>query len=202
MTAFVIGLVGCIPLASLVAIAVGVVALVKERAGRAFAVAGIVLGLLWTTGFVVAFLADVPTRIADATAAAFDDAMSYDGSDFDSRLTAGLSVGDCLNDPMVSDIVDADRAITVTDCAAPHDLEVYETFELDEYTTAEEMVWTTEETCLDSFTDFVGKGYYSSELAAFTYFPSQDSWDAGIRTVTCTVGDWDRVTGTLRGANR
>lgn len=203
VVAFVLGVLGCIPLASIAAIVVGAIAYSKERAGRAFAITGMVLGALWTLVGVTLILTDAPQRFADSVQESVSDiGVPMDG-DYDSRLTEDLAVGDCFDDPFVGDFsLDTDREITVVDCAQPHDLEVYEILVLDEYTDPEQMYYDTDAACIDRFRDFVGIDYGDSGLIVYAYYPSRASWDAGNRTVTCTVTDFGQTTGTLRGANR
>lgn len=203
VVAFVLGVLGCIPLASIAAIVVGAVALAKERAGRAFAISGIVLGALWTVLGVGLIVTDAPQRFADSVQESVGELGVPEDGDFDSRLTEDLAVGQCFDDPAVSGFTfEADREITTVDCARPHDLEVYETFMLDEYTTPEDMFDASDTACIDEFEGFVGIDYYDSELIVYAYYPSRESWDAGTRTVTCAVTDFRATTGTLRGANR
>jgi hypothetical protein len=203
VVAFVLGVVGCIPLASVAAVVVGVIALAKERAGRAFAIAGIVLGALWTVLGVVLVVTDLPQRFADSVQESVDELGVPPDGGFDSSLTEGLAIGDCFDDPAVSGFsAEADRQISVVDCAQPHDLEVYEILLLDEYTTAEDMFYDSDAACIEGFEDFAGLDYYDSELIVYAYYPSRESWDAGNRTVTCAVTDYGPTTGTLRGANR
>ena len=203
VVAFVLGVLGCIPLASIAAIVVGAVALARERAGRAFAIAGIVLGTIWTVLGIVLIVTDAPQRFADSVQESVGELGVPADGEFDSRLTADLGVGDCFDDPAVSGFsFEADRQITVVDCGQPHDLEVYQTLVLDRYTTPEDMFYDSDAACIDEFEDFVGIDYYDSELIAYAYYPSRDSWDAGTRTVTCAVTDFRPTTGTLRGANR
>ena len=203
VVAFVLGVLGCIPLASIAAVVVGAVALAKERAGRAFAVAGIVLGTLWTVLGVVLVATDAPQRFGDAVQESVRDLGVPADGELDSRLTEDLAVGDCFDDPFVGDFsFDTDREIAVVDCAEPHDLEVFDVFRLDEYSDPGTMFEDTDEACIEAFEDFVGIDYYRSELLVYTYYPSRESWDAGTRTVTCAVNDFGPTTGTLRGANR
>ncbi|MGA8044906.1 MAG: DUF4190 domain-containing protein [Dermatophilaceae bacterium] len=203
VVSFVLGVLGCIPLASIAAIVLGAVALAKERAGRAFAIAGIVLGTLWTVLGVVLVVTDAPQRFADSVQESVEELGVPEDGVFDSRLTEDLAVGDCFDDPAVSGFsFEVDRDITGIDCAQPHDLEIYETFVLDEYTTPEDMFHDSDAECIDKFEEFVGIDYYDSELIAYAYYPSRDSWDTGNRTVTCAVTDFRPTTGTLRGANR
>jgi hypothetical protein len=203
VVAFVLGVLGCIPLASIASIVVGAVALAKERAGRAFAITGIVLGALWTVIGLVLVFTDAPQRFADSVQESVEDFAAPVDGEYDSRLTEDLAVGDCFDDPYVTDVLgNVDRSITVVDCAQPHDLEVFDVFEAKTYTTPEDMLWDSDDACIAAFEDFVGMDYYDSELLIYTYYPSQESWDAGVRTVTCTVGEFEPNTGSLRGANR
>lgn len=206
ITAFVLGLLGCVPFASIAAIVVGVIALARKQAMRALAIAGIVLGALWTVAFIAFFATGMPTKIADAieeAAQGIDTETSGQGGDHAAAL--GSEVGDCINDPALSPD-DALGRTEVVDCAAPHDMEVYHVFSLPDgaYPGDDEVTTTAENGCIEAFEDFVGVSYEESEFDIYLYYPIHATWTfADDRGVTCAVFDPNgRTTGTLEGVNR
>lgn len=215
ITAFILGLLGCIPLFGLAAVIVGVVALVKKQALRGLAIAGIVLGTLSIVATIALLASGAVGRFTDAVTEVVESAAAEtEGPAWDSdepvdhwAVPGGLAVGDCLNDPAAS--VDgegqlADEIQSVT-CDEPHDLEVYEVITLPEGdfpgdAAIEELAQST---CLEEFEVLIGLPYEESEFEIYYYYPFEDTWNfADDRSITCTVGSLTgRSTGTLEGAN-
>jgi hypothetical protein len=111
-----------------------------------------------------------------------------------------VKVGDCLNDVdgmLISDV-------PLVDCAAPHDLEVFDEF------TVTDPSWNpvtlddeANDGCTERFATFIGIAYDDSELDVTSYKPTATSWATGDRLISCMVGDSStQTTGTLRGAAR
>lgn len=204
ITAFVLGLIGClVPLAA-AAVIVGIVALVKKQALRGLAIAGIVLGLLWTVAGIAFWASGMPARIADSLTEAVDDEPAVDHW----AVPGGLSVGECLNDPAASVDGEGELAdqIVVVPCDQPHDLEAYKILTLPEGdfpgdSAIEELALTI---CMDAFEDFIGVPYEESEFEIYYYYPFEDTWNyADDRNISCTAGSLTgRTTGSADGANR
>lgn len=217
ITAFVLGLLGCLPLFGLAAVIVGIVALVKKQALRGLAITGIVLGVLWIALTIALFASGAVGRFVDAiseavesvSAQAEDPAWEPDGPPVDHwAVPGGLNVGDCLNDPAASldpegQLADSIEAVS---CDEPHDLEAYEirTLPVGDFPGDAAIEELAQSTCLDAFEAFVGVPYEESELEVYYYYPFEDTWNhADDRTISCTVGTLTgRTTGTLEGSNR
>lgn len=123
---------------------------------------------------------------------------------------AELAVGDCFEeiaDPAVDDL-----AVWRVDCEVPHTHEVYDvvTYEGEgagggtPYPGATVVQNWSEQACFDRFEAFVGVRWTVSELDIALWWPSEDSWARGDRTVVCAVVSQtgDALTGTQRGLAR
>jgi hypothetical protein len=92
---------------------------------------------------------------------------------------ASRTVGTCLDE----------HPSIVTDCSAPHKLEVYYA------TTVADPSWPGEndvddeadEICYQAFERYVGTAYEDSEYDYTFFAPSEEEWDAGERDVVCVA---------------
>lgn len=109
-----------------------------------------------------------------------------------------LAIGDCFNDYQ-----DA-----TTDCALPHDNEVFSLVQHPAGTAVgfpgdEELSGLADELCLESYEGYVGTSYDRSELWAMFYWPSQLGWEQGQRTIVCAVtADPGQLEGSVKGSGR
>jgi Septum formation len=113
-----------------------------------------------------------------------------------------LEIGDCFDDPTESGEV---SEVPIVDCAQPHDNEVYDAFDYDGDTFPgdDEMSATADQECQASFEEFVGIGYFDSELYATHLVPTQESWDNGDREIICVLYEPnEKLTGSMEGAAR
>ncbi|WP_203585989.1 septum formation family protein [Subtercola lobariae] len=111
-----------------------------------------------------------------------------------------LKVGDCLNDLdslMVSDV-------PIVDCAAPHDLEVFDDFQVTDASWNPVALGNeADDGCTSRFAAFIGTSYDNSSLDVTSYKPTAMSWASGDRLISCMVGDSSAKTvGTLHGSAR
>jgi len=106
----------------------------------------------------------------------------------------------------------AESAVYLLDCTGPHAFEVYDVIDYEgdgagrgtPYPgTATVQNWS-EQACYDRFEAFVGIRWTLSELDIQVWWPSEQSWERGDRTVICTVlsATGDPLTGTQRGTAR
>lgn len=110
-----------------------------------------------------------------------------------------LRVGDCMN-TVDEDVV---SEVPVVPCGESHDDEVYFDFTLDDgdFPGDDAVLEASDTGCLAEFEPFVGLAYDSSTLDFYAYRPTEESWAAGDRVVSCVI--WDpagQVTGSLAGA--
>lgn len=111
-----------------------------------------------------------------------------------------LSVGDCFDDE--GDVLVDD--VPKIDCAAPHDLEVFDQFDITAVTfDAGAVAEEAQNGCKDRFAAFLGLSYDESTLDLLDFHPTANSWTFGDRRVSCAMGVPDeKTTGSLRGAAR
>jgi hypothetical protein len=113
-----------------------------------------------------------------------------------------LAVGDCFDDPASGGEVSSVESV---DCAEPHDNEVYAVYDYDgdEYPGEEAMTAAADEGCEARFEDYVGIGYFDSELYSTHLTPTQDSWDEGDREIVCVLYEPGvKLEGSMEGAAR
>jgi Septum formation len=116
-----------------------------------------------------------------------------------------LEVGDCVNDATLRG---EGRVVTVdlVPCGQPHDLEVYAnaTMPGGDFPGDQAVERFGDRSCVARFREYVGIPFRDSEFDYYFYWPSEDSWNAGDRVVTCAVVDADggKLTGSVRGARR
>lgn len=121
----------------------------------------------------------------------------------------GMQVGQCFDRPK-DDPEAIDRAVWVMPCSDPHTHEVNDLVAYAGPTAKGAYPGTpvvqdwAEQTCFSRFEPFVGRSWTTSSFEIQTWWPSQDSWGKGDRTVICSVfpSDGGHTTGSARGANR
>ncbi|WP_368498963.1 septum formation family protein [Herbiconiux sp. A18JL235] len=111
-----------------------------------------------------------------------------------------LSVGDCFDEGESQSVQDVQKV----DCAAAHDYEVYEAFDIpgDDYPGDEAVDEAATNGCGASFATFIGIPYEQSAYDFNHLTPTADSWTkGGDHEVLCLVYDpSNKVSGSLEGA--
>ncbi|MGN6326873.1 septum formation family protein [Pseudolysinimonas sp.] len=119
-----------------------------------------------------------------------------------------IAVGDCLDDAAAGSTT---ATAAIVPCSEPHDSEAFAEVTLsgDSYPGLDAVQAESQTACQgDAFANFVGIAAADSSLQVSYYYPTEDSWAAGDRTVTCTVyaldasGKAARTTGTLKDSGR
>jgi hypothetical protein len=119
-----------------------------------------------------------------------------------------IAVGDCLDD---ADAGSTTATATIVPCSAPHDSEAFADITLpgNDYPGLDQVQAQAQTGCQgDAFADFVGIAAADSTLQVSYYYPTEDSWAGGDRTVTCTVyaigtgGAAAKTTGTLKDSGK
>lgn len=126
--------------------------------------------------------------------------------------TEDLDVEDCITPTEQSESI---GTVTVLDCDAPHQMEVFAQFDVDPgdlpdgsaengYPGGGELTWFAQDECQKHFERYTGDDYFDSVYDFTTITPSYSTWDAGDRLVTCLVVDADGavLTGSAKGSNR
>ena len=166
------------------------------------AIAAIVLGVLLLLAVIGLFVAGA--SIFEQAADEFDfdqlvDELEDEGTSFatgDQINWGQVNIGDCINFSTVTEL-DEDTVIVSTlervACTDLHDAEVYELGTLPGGTWPgfDAMYSLGAEICDEAFAPYVGVDYYESLYFYEVYTPSAASWDAGDRTVACTLFDID-----------
>ena len=101
-----------------------------------------------------------------------------------------LQVGSCLNDidqPIAQEMTE----IPALDCEEPHQSEVYAEVFIDDasFPGSDAVTAFAIERCEAEFEQFVGLPYAESTLSFHYYYPTQNSWAIGDRSVFCVVYD-------------
>ena len=179
IASLVTGVVALVP----IAIGLGVAAIVQIKrrgeTGIGLAIGGFIAAGVWTLligAFVIAGLSG-----------AFDYERSGNLADI-----ASTEVGSCLNDdpPLV------------TDCAAPHDFEVYYSAAIPEpsWPGVDDLDSAADDICYDEFEGYVGESYEDSGYDYTFFAPSRSEWSAGRHTVVCVITPEGRyLTGSVKG---
>ncbi len=119
-----------------------------------------------------------------------------------------IRVGDCLDD---ADAGTTTANAPIVPCSEPHDSEAFAELTLTgaRYPGADAVQAQAQKGCTgDAFSNFIGIASDDSTLQVSYYFPTEDSWAGGDRTVTCTVyavdtsGKTATTTGSLRNSAR
>jgi hypothetical protein len=159
---------------------------------RRFAVTAIVLAALG----LLAGCTDTPAPLPTSSATRATDGAHASAMD--------ITVGDCLDDATAGSTT---ATATIVPCSGPHDSEAYADITLtgSAYPGLDAVQAQAQTGCQgDAFADFIGIASDDSTLQVSYYYPTEDSWAGGDRTVTCTVfavdasGKAARTTGTLK----
>ena len=115
-------------------------------------------------------------------------------------FTLDVAIGECFDRPATPDVVDVD----VVDCDEPHDFEAFATGDLDGdgYPGAEEVSAQSLMLCNERFADYVGRPPAQSGLVVVPVAPTDEQWQNGSRSVTCTVTRRvpERLEGSVEGS--
>ncbi|MBF4461341.1 MULTISPECIES: septum formation family protein [unclassified Rathayibacter] len=114
-----------------------------------------------------------------------------------------LRVGDCLNDELTETATEVTDVPTVP-CSEPHAYEVFQNVTMtdaDDYPGSDATTQQAETDCGAAFESFVGASPEESDLDFSYYYPTQESWDSGDRTINCLATDPSGLTaGSLAGS--
>jgi hypothetical protein len=192
IAALVLGLMGIpVPLAAIVAIILGLVALSQIRSrpqeGRGMAISGVALGvfsiLAWTALFAFAVV------MSDGD----EDGGSRARGPGSSVLVDSLASGECFDGLDEGSM----RSVTLRPCEGPHQAQVIITLTLPAgpWPGRDEVIALSEDRCLEGMDGLVHEGFVD-ELDVYTLYPeSALAWKLD-RTATCVVVATDGVIGT------
>lgn len=158
ITAFVLGLIGCIPLVSVAAVIVGIVALLKKQALRGLAIAGIALGAMWIVASILFFTSGAAADFARGFQEAMEEGLGESQVDRDSSgqvtesqtaSSQALRLGDCFNDDAAIDVSDEtieSLTLEIVPCSGPHMFEVFHVEEMEGDGSPARTPWSRERT--------------------------------------------------------
>ncbi len=178
--------------------------------GRGLALGGIIAGAVLTVLGFIATLAFVVFMVFGAGSGASDPfGFSQDGEvtiapDEQAAVDPSvLTVGACL-DSLPGGVIAAGN---VVDCAAPHAFEIFAGFEVADAAAfpgdaaIEEAAFAG---CEAAFPSYVGATYNDSTLNYYFVGPTEQTWAAGDREISCLLFDpaTELTTGSLAGSGR
>jgi hypothetical protein len=106
---------------------------------------------------------------------------------------ADLTTGTCIQlDGLVDVGAGRVEEVEATDCALPHDAEIYALVSLDDdpgsrHPGDEHVLAAADRVCLDAFAPYVGAAYVDTRLEIVHMRPTAASWTRGDRRVICAV---------------
>jgi hypothetical protein len=148
--------------------------------GRGFAIAGLVLSVVWLLGFIA--IAVVGSH-GQASRSPSSGNITHSG-----RLSVfSLAVGDCFNNPAGASTV---TTVTAIPCSQRHNAQIYAKFNLTgsdlSYPGNRAVTKLAEKGC-NARTDSINKSAAPSSMTIRLLFPEQDAWLNGRRTVACMI---------------
>ena len=120
----------------------------------------------------------------------------------DNTSAFDVEVGQCVQNAESEEISD----LQVTDCAKPHQAEIFYTVELSakQRIPEEDLSDYARDTCIDAFEGYVGRSYEESELDTTELYPSEESWATGERTIACFAisADGEPLVGSIKDSKK
>ena len=119
-----------------------------------------------------------------------------------------LLEGDCIENLAQFDAVPEEGGevgkLPVVDCAQEHEAEVYYSQDSDRAEFSDDLVSEAEQVCYDEFTRFVGLPYDESRLYIFHMYPTEATWGAGDRQISCLIAgeEGEMFTGSLEDSRQ
>jgi hypothetical protein len=113
------------------------------------------------------------------------------GTPLEYHRLGDLAIGDCVD--MIAEADDLELlAVVRRPCRGPHDAEVvgiatHPTSGLADYPGEAKLLAWAEHACLAAIDDYVGAPYKDTDLMAYYYIPTVESWAAGGRASQCLV---------------
>lgn len=114
-----------------------------------------------------------------------------------SRPVGDLKAGECFD---FSEPTGEVTAVSVVECAKPHDAEVFARFEvaLESFDT-DAVAATADDQCLAAIEPYVGSPYGAADFYYRAFMPGADGWENGARTVVCfLVPNEGTLTGSVK----
>ncbi|MFA1549063.1 DUF4190 domain-containing protein [Actinomadura chokoriensis] len=190
IAAFVTGLLGCFGILGIILGAISLSQIGRNGGkGRGFAIAGIVLSSFWlVAGIVFGVIAASSDSSGDG---ATPSPTRTKPKEVDAQK---MKVGDCINDntaapnPSATEPVEVD-SVKIVACTSPHDGEVTAVFRLSAATLPPEAELRQRAStgCKLRTAARLRRDPAASSLANSYYYPTDESWKSGDRSVTCVA---------------
>lgn len=158
-----------------------------KRGGRPIAIAGAILGGVFTVVWIIAIIA-----VSIVLNRTLDDVAEADAAEPAGREIIAFTLGQCFNDGSEKGTVGA-----TVDCDQPHDNQVYHVFNVADAAAfpGDDVIGDeAENRCDAAFDRFVGVDYYESQYYSSSILPSAETWAAGDREVACFLYTLDGPT--------
>ncbi|NKZ05826.1 DUF4190 domain-containing protein [Actinomadura latina] len=206
VAAFVTGLLGCFGVLGLILGAIALSQIGRNGGrGRGFAIAGIIFSCLWiVTGVTIGVIA------ANSDSSGGDRATPSVTRTKPKEVDAKkMKLGDCINDntaaanPSASEPVEVE-SVKIVPCTSPHDGEVTAVFRLSGSTLPPEaqLRRLASDGCKIRTRARISRDPAAGSLANSYYYPTDDSWRQGDRSVTCVAVAADEGTKLTRPLQR
>jgi hypothetical protein len=152
-----------------------------------------------------------PSQPQTATVATGNPRDDRIGPPADNRPADGTlaAVGTCFVEYLEPQGDTLLHRLGVTDCATPHDAEVFAVLDMESPPTAPfpgetEVLRRADRLCLSRFDAYVGGEYATSSLRIAVLRPTATTWATGDRRVVCSLYDQDLepLSGSTRGSRR
>jgi len=177
IASFVLGMLGIFPLSGLLGLLFGILSLADIRQtrqrGKGLAIAGVVLSSVWLAAWLAFVVAALIVGVHEA--ASQSSAPSTTGFQ--------LRPGQCFDRPPVSQT----SAVTVQDCAKPHDAEAFavESVTGSTYPGVYALEAIGDRKCANDSDRWLTPGMNYPDFAVHYLYPEESSWSRGDRTVVC-----------------
>lgn len=193
IAAFVTGLLGCLGVLGIIlgAISLGQIGRNGGK-GRGFAIAGIVLSCLWIVLGIVGFA----LRGSGSSGSSSDGigGPAPKASETKEVDAQKMKVGDCINDNSGATTTATEEpveveSVKIVPCTGPHDGEVTAVFNLKGFTLPPEsqLQQLASTGCKARTRARINRDPAARSLANSYYYPTDESWRQGDRSVTCVV---------------
>ncbi|MFG1850626.1 DUF4190 domain-containing protein [Actinomadura geliboluensis] len=192
VAAFITGLLGCLGVLGIILGAISLSQIGRNGGrGRGFAIAGIVLSSLWILGAVVVGVVAAASDSSSDGGSALPRPSQSKTQTVDAQK---MKVGDCINDaatatnPSDTEPVEVE-SVKIVPCTGPHDGEVAAVFRLTGslMPPESELQQQASDGCKLRTRARINRDPAASRLANSFYYPTDESWRQGDRTVTCVI---------------
>lgn len=148
-------------------------------------------GAAWLPPTLLSLLALSMVALAGCVSAAEPASGEEPGPPLEYHRLGDLAVGDCVDLIVEADDLEV-LAVVRRSCRGPHDAEVvgiaaHPTSRLADYPGETKLLAWAEHACLAAIEGYVGLPYKDTDLMAYYYIPTVETWASGDRASQCLV---------------